>query len=91
MSYDAEIVQSFLDDEVAEYLPQMRQYLLRLEAKPKDKEALEECYRLAHTIKGSGAMLDLQDISQEGQAIERTLLPIMEKSRLMTPLCLKLY
>jgi chemotaxis protein histidine kinase CheA len=76
MLYDAEIMLAFIE-EIAEYVPQLRQHLGKLTVKPKDKEALEEAYRLAHTIKGSAAMLELDELSAEGKVLEQTLLPVV--------------
>ncbi len=84
MLYDADIVLSFVD-EIAEYLPQMRQHLKQLAVKPNHKEALEEVYRLAHTIKGSASMLELDDITAEGKTLEQSLLPVVEKKAAFTP------
>jgi chemotaxis protein histidine kinase CheA/ActR/RegA family two-component response regulator len=83
--YDAEIILSYLDEEVANYIPQMRDYLLRLLVKPKDREAMEECYRLAHTIKGTSATLELMELSREGQAIEQALQAVTERKETFTP------
>lgn len=84
MLYDAEIMLAFIE-EIAEYVPQLRQHLGKLTVKPKDKEALEEAYRLAHTIKGSAAMLELDELSAEGKTLEQTLLPVVEKKAAFTP------
>src|SRR3569623_1392884 len=84
MEYDAEIMLAFLD-EIAGYLPQYRAHLAKLEVKSKDREALDECYRLSHTIKGTSAMMGLAEISQQGQAMEQALLPVVEKKTNYTP------
>ena len=84
MLYDAEIMAAFIE-EIAEYLPQLRRHLNKLAAKPRDKEALEEAYRLSHTIKGSAAMLELNAISAEGRSLEQSLLPVVEKKLAFTP------
>ncbi len=84
MLYDADIMLAFIE-EIAEYLPQLRQHLGKLAVSPKHKESLEEAYRLAHTIKGSAAMLELDDISAEGRVLEQALLPIVEKKAAFSP------
>ncbi|HEX2914196.1 MAG TPA: Hpt domain-containing protein [Chloroflexia bacterium] len=84
MLYDADIMLAFIE-EIGEYLPQMRQHLDKLAANPRHKESLDEAYRLAHTIKGSAAMLELDAISNEGKQIEQTLLPVVEKRAAFTP------
>jgi len=84
MGYDKEIVLSFLD-EVSEYIPQLQRHLQTLSVKPKSRESLEECYRLAHSIKGSASMLELEEMRQEGYAIEHTLFPYYEKRETFTP------
>src|SRR5690349_21821246 len=78
MEYDAEIMLAFLE-EIGGYLPQLRAHLAKLEVKAKDREALEECYRLAHTIKGTASTMGLNEISQQGLDMEQALLPIVEK------------
>src|SRR5437867_3323183 len=78
MLYDAEIMLAFIE-EIAEYLPQLRQHLATLAANPRNKQSLEEAHRLAHTIRGSAAMLELKAISDEGHALEQTLYPAVEK------------
>ncbi|MEI6046759.1 MAG: Hpt domain-containing protein, partial [Chloroflexota bacterium] len=84
MEYDAEIMLAFLE-EIAEYLPQFRTHLTKLEVKAKDRESLEECYRLAHTIKGTSAMMGLAEISEQGLVMEQALLPVVEKKMPYTP------
>ena len=84
MLYDAEIMLAFIE-EIEEYLPQLRKHLNTLAGNPKNKEALEEAYRLAHTIKGSAAMLELDGLSNEGKVLEQTLLPVVEKKTAFTP------
>lgn len=84
MEYDAEIMLAFLE-EIEGYLPQYRAHLTKLEVKSKDREALDECYRLSHTIKGTSAMMGLAEISQQGQAMEQALLPVVEKKTNYTP------
>ncbi len=84
MLYDAEIMLGFIE-EIAEYLPQLRQHLTKLATNPKNKDALEEAYRLSHTIKGSAAMLELEELSAEGRTFEQALLPAVEKKAPLTP------
>jgi chemosensory pili system protein ChpA (sensor histidine kinase/response regulator) len=84
MMDDPEIVLAFIE-EIAEYLPQLRQHLNKLSKKPGDKDALEEAYRLAHTIKGSAAMMEQPELSAVGRDMEQTLLPVTEKKASFTP------
>jgi chemosensory pili system protein ChpA (sensor histidine kinase/response regulator) len=84
MEYDAEIMLAFLE-EFEGYLPQFRAHLARLETKSKDRDAIDECHRLAHTIKGTAATMGLTEISQQGLAMEQALLPVVEKKAPYTP------
>ncbi len=84
MQYDAEIMLAFVE-EIAEYVPQLRTHLGKLATNPRHKESLEEAYRLAHTIKGSAAMVELDQLSAEGRGLEEALLPVVEKKASFTP------
>ncbi len=84
MQYDAEIVLGFIE-EVEGYVPELRSSLAVLEIRAKDRDALDDCYRLAHTIKGTAAMMELPQISQQGQMMEQALLPVVEKKGPYTP------
>ncbi|HEV2238618.1 MAG TPA: Hpt domain-containing protein [Ktedonobacterales bacterium] len=66
------ILESFLD-EVGSYLPEIEAHLDRLQQRPGDRDAIEEAYRLAHTIAGSAAMMDFPDLAHVGQGMEAIL------------------
>ncbi len=63
------ILESFLD-EVASYLPEIETHLDRLQQRPGDREAIEEAYRLTHTIAGSAAMMDFPELAHVSQGME---------------------
>lgn len=86
MEFEAEIVLSFLD-EVSEYIPQLQRHFKALDKNPNDRESLDEAYRLAHSIKGSASMLEMEEMRRIGWELEQALLPFIEKkSRYRTEL-----
>lgn len=82
--FDNEILMVFLE-EISGYLPEFEEHLAKLKANPKVKESLEECHRLAHTIKGSAASLGFSEVSKHGLALEQALTPVVEKKAVFTP------
>ncbi|MEI7553885.1 response regulator [Candidatus Chlorohelix sp.] len=84
MEFETEIVLSFLD-EVSEYIPQLERHFKTLGNNPNDKESLEEAYRLAHSIKGSASMLEMEEMRQLGWELEQILLPFIEKKARYQP------
>ncbi len=66
------ILESFLD-EVKSYLPEIQADLDHLQQQPADFDALEETYRLTHTIAGSAAMMEFSGLARVAQGMEDTL------------------
>lgn len=59
--------------ESTELLEDMESALLRLEADPTDKEALNSVFRAAHTIKGSAGVVGLDGVLEFTHAVESVL------------------
>ncbi len=57
-------------EEAAELLAELELSLLSLEADPHDTTKINEAFRALHTIKGSGAMLDLETIVNFAHRVE---------------------
>src|SRR5579863_3176675 len=78
------ILDSFLD-EVASYLPEIEANLDRLQQRPDDSEAIEETYRLTHTIGGSAAMMDFNALAHVAQGMESILGAALDHSTPLSP------
>lgn len=57
-------------EESAEHLSTMESLLLYLDPQHPDAEQLEDLYRAAHSIRGSGGTFGFKDIAEQAQAIE---------------------
>lgn len=64
MSFDTEAYIELFYQDAEEHLQTMTESLLDLEKNPSDKEALGACFRSAHTIKSSSAMVGFMHISE---------------------------
>ena len=69
---DKEILLEF-QEEVREYLPDIRTGLGTLEKNPSHAEAVAEVHRLVHTIKGAAAMIGCDDLSRTAADVEQRL------------------
>ncbi len=63
------VLDSFIE-EVNSYLPEIEANLERLTQSPGDMEALEETYRLTHTIGGSASMMDFPGLAHVAHGME---------------------
>ena len=59
--------------------------LLALEADPEDDEAMDDVFRVAHTLKGNAAAMGFEDVSSFGHALEDLLDAIRRGERTVTP------
>jgi two-component system, chemotaxis family, sensor kinase CheA len=66
------ILQTFLA-ETEETLAQMEEALLLLEVRPQDEELLALIFRVAHTLKGNAAALELREVSAFAHTVEELL------------------
>ncbi|HLZ60217.1 MAG TPA: Hpt domain-containing protein [Ktedonosporobacter sp.] len=76
------ILDSFIE-EVNTYLPEIEKHLERLAHSPADMDALEETYRLTHTIGGSASMMDFPGLAHVAHGMEDILGDVLEA---ITPL-----
>lgn len=68
----AELIEAFRS-ESEEILDRVEELLLALEQTPEDDELLNEIFRGAHTIKGSGACLQFDDLTAFAHVVEEVL------------------
>ena len=59
--------------------------LLALEADPEDDEAMDDVFRVAHTLKGNAAAMGFEDVSSFGHALEDLLDAVRQGDREVTP------
>ena len=59
--------------------------LLALEADPEDAEAMDDVFRVAHTLKGNAAAMGYDDVSDFGHALEDLLDAVRQGDREVTP------
>ena len=59
--------------------------LLALEADPEDGEAMDDVFRVAHTLKGNAAAMGYEDVSSFGHALEDLLDAVRQGDREVTP------
>ena len=59
--------------------------LLALEADPEDAEAMDDVFRVAHTLKGNAAAMGYEDVSDFGHALEDLLDAVRQGDRDVTP------
>jgi two-component system chemotaxis sensor kinase CheA len=80
MSMDAttESLRAVFQQEADEALATMEQALLALEAQPDAADALNEVFRLAHTLKGGAAMVEYQTVADYAHKFEDALMMMRE-------------
>ncbi|MFC6772478.1 Hpt domain-containing protein, partial [Halorubrum pallidum] len=59
--------------------------LLALESDPEDAAAMDDVFRVAHTLKGNAAAMGYEDVSSFGHALEDLLDAIRQGDREVTP------
>ena len=59
--------------------------LLALEADPEDSEAMDDVFRVAHTLKGNAAAMGYEGVSDFGHALEDLLDAVRQGEREVTP------
>ncbi len=59
--------------------------LLALEADPEDDEAMDDVFRVAHTLKGNAAAMGYEDVSEFGHALEDLLDAVRQGDREVSP------
>ena len=59
--------------------------LLALEADPEDAAAMDDVFRVAHTLKGNAAAMGYEDVSDFGHALEDLLDAVRQGDREVTP------
>ena len=59
--------------------------LLALEADPGDDEAMDDVFRVAHTLKGNAAAMGYEDVSEFGHALEDLLDAVRQGDREVSP------
>ena len=69
---DPELLDSFLNESV-EYLAEAEGAVLRLEADPRQREAIDQIFRAFHTVKGTAAFLELDVITELAHRSENLL------------------
>ncbi len=69
-------------EEASEHLEEMEGALLRLEKEPESAEALEICFRMAHSIKGMAAAMRFTPIVERAHALEDRLSSIRTAGRI---------
>jgi len=79
---DLSLLQDFIA-ETAEYLEEMEDILLRLEADPGNKTMLDDVFRSVHTIKGAAEYLGIERISELSRTIENMLYHLLHQSNIM--------
>ena len=78
---DLSLLQDFIA-ETAEYLEEMEDILLRLEADPGNRMMLDDVFRSVHTIKGAAEYLGIERIAQLSRTIENMLYHLLRQSDL---------
>jgi len=80
---DKDILMDF-QEEVEEYLPEIRTRLQVLEADPTTAEPLQELHRLFHSIKGAAAMVGFDELSKTAAATEQCIEDVQEGETTMS-------
>src|SRR5690554_5690862 len=88
-TFAEEIVEIFAE-EVVEVLAQIDKHLLRWQADSSDMAALKEVRRAFHTLKGSGRMVQAEEIAELAWAVENTLNRVLDGSLSFHPLMVQL-
>ena len=58
-----------------EHLQRMDEFLLRLERRPEDEQAIDELFRSAHSLKGMAITMGFDEISKVADSLESFLDP----------------
>ena len=66
-------------EESSEQLEIIEQELLKLEINSQDEEALEEVFRIAHSLKGSSSMMGFRNMTKLTHSLENILQKVKEK------------
>lgn len=69
------------------YLPQLREQLASFHTDATQREALEEAFRYAHTIKGASAMMGLPTLSRIAYYVEATLEAVVNDTQVLDTAC----
>ena len=77
-------LQLFLQ-EADEQLQSLDENFIRLEREPSNEQLIQEIFRIAHTIKGSAAMIGHQRMSELAHAMEDILDKVRKKTLAVTP------
>jgi HPt (histidine-containing phosphotransfer) domain-containing protein len=77
--FDAELTRIFLT-EAGEQVPQVERILLELEADPERHDAVQNLFRLLHTIKGNAGFLGLREFIRLVHAMEQYLEPFRDRA-----------
>jgi HPt (histidine-containing phosphotransfer) domain-containing protein len=77
--FDAELTRIFLT-EAGEQMPQVERILLELEANPERHDAIQNLFRLLHTIKGNAGFLGLREFIRLVHAMEQYLEPFRDRA-----------
>jgi len=80
---DKDILMDF-QEEVEEYLPEIRNHLGKLEADPSTEEPLPELHRLFHSIKGAAAMVGFEELRRTAAATEQHIEDVQEGQATMS-------
>jgi len=67
--------------ESEEYISQINQFLVKLEKDPHDTEAINEIFRLMHTLKGMAATMGFSELSEFAHKIEDVFDPLRSRKR----------
>lgn len=79
----SKIYETFME-EAEEQLQKIEQEILKLEKKPEDYEALNEVFRMAHSLKGSTGLLGFEKMTKLMHALEDMLQKVKDKAITMT-------
>ncbi len=71
--------------EAEEGITDLNNALLALEADPEDDEAMDDVFRVAHTLKGNAAAMGFEEVSSFGHALEDLLDAVRSGGREVTP------
>lgn len=84
MDVDMDQYREVFIEEARELLQSLTDSLLILEKEPKDLAPVEECFRVAHSLKGMAATMGYDDISQLTHKMESFLDGVRKKERRVT-------
>ncbi|MGB9887520.1 MAG: chemotaxis protein CheA [Moorellales bacterium] len=77
---DEELLQVFVE-EAEDLLSNLERITLRLEGDPQDREALNELFRTAHTLKGAASIAGVTEVAEVAHRLETTLEEVREGTR----------